>query len=65
MTTAVLGWLIVGFIIFLFIREFFMWYWKVNRVVSSLENMEETLEDIKENLELALSHKKHHEEKST
>ena len=42
-TTAlliVIGIIAIGFIFFLILREFWCWYWKINRVIILLENIE-------------------------
>ena len=38
--------LIILFIVFLIIRQFALWYWKVNQINSKLESIDEHLEQI-------------------
>lgn len=46
--------IIISFLIFILIREFFTWYWKINRIISLLEDIEEntnTRREIIKNIE--------------
>jgi hypothetical protein len=38
---AVIVWVVVGVVIFLVLREFFAWYWKINKIVKLLEDINE------------------------
>lgn len=39
-----------GTLLFFIIRELFTWYWKMNRVVDALENIEVSLRKIEDKL---------------
>lgn len=39
--TSLIGLILIALIIFLIIREFLTWYWKINRIVELLERIEE------------------------
>ncbi len=46
--------IIISFLIFILIREFLTWYWKINRIISLLEDIEEntnTRREIIKNIE--------------
>jgi len=43
--------IIVGFVILLIAREVVCWYWKINRAVDSLENIESLLEVLLDQLD--------------
>lgn len=61
---AIIFWIFVGFLIFIIIREITTWYWKINKIVRVLENIENTLEDLRENFERTLPKKHTTKEKS-
>lgn len=37
------GWLVVSVVVFILTREFWLWYWKINRIESLLEQLHEDL----------------------
>ncbi|MBR4631655.1 MAG: hypothetical protein IKO57_14640 [Treponema sp.] len=44
--------LIIAIVIFLLLREFNCWYWKINQKIKTLENMERTLENMERKIDL-------------
>ncbi len=44
----------ITFIIFLLIREFWCWYWKINKTIQILKNIDESLINIDESLQLQI-----------
>jgi hypothetical protein len=44
-------------LVFMTLREFFCWYWKINRMVTALETIAANTEPRKPNTEWTLDHK--------
>lgn len=40
--------IIIVVVIFLILREFVTWYWKLNKISDTLENIEDLLKEIKD-----------------
>ena len=53
----ILAALLIAFIVFLILRKFICWYWKVNRIVSLLEGIQASLYKLNQNLSTSLQHK--------